>query len=116
MLAVTPRRDITHRLREQLGANLGMEPIPGYGPLQASPLSTAQGCGIDVPKGCAMLLAPAGNLEAAKQAFQAGADSVYVGLKGWSRGGARGEFDREQLLKCIEPPRSLGIRVPLALS
>lgn len=114
MFAVTPRRDITHRLREQLGANLGMEPIPGHGPLQASPLSTAQGCGIDVPKGCAMLLAPAGNLEAARQAFQAGADAVYVGLKGWSRGGARGEFDREQLRQCIELAHALGKRVQLA--
>jgi collagenase-like PrtC family protease len=29
-----------------------------------------------VSKECAMLLAPAGNLKAAKQAFQAGADAV----------------------------------------
>jgi putative protease len=49
-----------------------------------------------------MLLAPAGNLNAAKQAFRAGADVVYVGLRGWSRGGARGELDREQLRQCLE--------------
>jgi len=88
--------------------------IPGCGPLQASPLSTAKGCGMGVPKGCATLLAPAGNLEAAKQAFQAGADAVYVGLRGWSRGGARGEFDREQLRLCIELAHALGKKVHLA--
>ena len=41
----------------------------------------------------AMLLAPAGNPEALEAALDAGADLVYVGLKGWSRGGARGELD-----------------------
>ncbi len=61
-----------------------------------------------------MLLAPAGNLEAAKQAFQAGADAVYVGLKGWSRGGARGEFDLEQLRLGIELAHDLGKKVQLA--
>jgi len=94
---------------------LGMErAIPGYGPLQASPFSTAKGGGMGLPKGCAMLLAPAGNFEAAKQAFQAGADAVYVGLSGWSRGGARGEFDREQLRLCIELAHALGKKVQLA--
>ena len=61
-----------------------------------------------------MLLAPAGNLEAAKQAFQAGADAVYVGLRGWSRGGARGEFGREQLRVCIEMAHAAGKKVQLA--
>ena len=61
-----------------------------------------------------MLLAPAGNLEVAKQAFQAGADAVYVGLSGWSRGGARGEFDREQLRLCIELAHALGKKAWLA--
>ena len=61
-----------------------------------------------------MLLAPAGNLEAAKQAFQAGADAVYVGLKGWSRGGARGEFDRKQLRLCLGLAHALGKKVQLA--
>ena len=54
------------------------------------------------------------NLKAAKQAFQAGADAVYVGLRGWSRGGARGEFDREQLRRCLELARDLGKKVQLA--
>jgi collagenase-like PrtC family protease len=38
-----------------------------------------------------------GGIEAAKQAFQTGADAVYVGLRGWIRDGARGEFDCEEL-------------------
>jgi putative protease len=63
-----------------------------------------------------MLLAPAGNLDAAQQAFQAGADAVYVGLKGWSRGGARGELDRKQLRQCIELAHALGKKVQLAVN
>jgi len=63
-----------------------------------------------------MLLAPAGNLDAARQAFQAGADAVYVGLRGWSRGGARGEFDREQLRLCIELAHAVGKKVQLAVN
>lgn len=43
------------------------------------------------------LLAPAGSPECAAAAFDAGADGVYVGLKGWSRGGARGEMTWDEL-------------------
>ena len=82
----------------------------------ASAPSAARGRGIGSPKSCAMLLAPAGNLESARQAFQAGADAVYVGLKGWSRGGARGELDREQLRQCVELARTLGKKVHLAVN
>jgi U32 family peptidase len=64
----------------------------------------------------AMLLAPAGNLDAAAQAFRAGADAVYVGLKGWSRGGARGELDCEQLQQCIKLARALRKKVQLAVN
>ena len=63
-----------------------------------------------------MLLAPAGSLDAAAQALAAGADAVYAGLKGWSRGGARGELDREQLRQCIELAHGLGRKVQLALN
>ena len=62
------------------------------------------------------LLAPAGNLEAAAQAFDAGADAVYAGLKGWSRGGSRGELDRDQLRNCIALADRLGKQVQLALN
>jgi len=34
-----------------------------------------------------ILLAPGASVEAAKASLEAGADAVYVGLKGWSRGG-----------------------------
>jgi len=64
----------------------------------------------------AALLAPAGSLPAAEQAFAAGADAVYTGLKGWSRGGARGELDRDELRQCIELARRQGREVQLALN
>jgi len=82
--------------------------------LTASGHSAVSNRGTALPKRGAMLLAPAGNLDVARQAFQAGADAVYVGLKGWSRGGARGEFDREELQQCIELAHSLRKQVQLA--
>lgn len=60
------------------------------------------------------LLAPAGSPEAAEAAFQAGADTIYVGLKGWSRGGYRGELTKEELKGCLERARRLGKGVRLA--
>jgi putative protease len=44
------------------------------------------------------LLAPAGSPEAVRAALDAGADAVYVGLKGWSRGGARRELNWDELV------------------
>jgi putative protease len=69
-----------------------------------------------VPRRPAVLLAPAGSLEAAAQAFQAGADAVYVGLKGWSRGGARGELERDQLRACMKLAQVGGKQVHLAIN
>ena len=60
------------------------------------------------------LLAPAGSLEAAEAAFRAGADVVYVGLKGWSRGGYRGELTGDELRACLEQARRTGKSVWLA--
>ena len=82
--------------------------------MTASRHSAASGRGTALPKRCAMLLAPAGNLDVAKHAFEAGADAVYVGLKGWSRGGVRGELDREQLRQCIDLAHAFGKQVQLA--
>ncbi|MBI3989181.1 MAG: U32 family peptidase [candidate division NC10 bacterium] len=61
-----------------------------------------------------VLLAPAGSLEAAEAALEAGADALYVGLKGWSRGGARGELTKLELKACLEQARRLGKGVRLA--
>ncbi len=63
-----------------------------------------------------LLLAPAGSLRAAAQAFGAGADAVYVGLKGWSRGGSRNELDPGQLQRCVELARGIGKKVHLAVN
>jgi U32 family peptidase len=61
-----------------------------------------------------VLMAPAGSLEAAEAAFDAGADLVYVGLKGWSRGGYRGELTPEELKRCLAQAKRRGKRVWLA--
>lgn len=60
------------------------------------------------------LLAPAGSLEAADVAFDSGADLIYVGLKGWSRGGYRGELTRDEFTQCLAHARRQGKRVWLA--
>jgi U32 family peptidase len=60
------------------------------------------------------LLAPAGSPEAADAALQAGADAVYVGLKGWSRGGYRGELTRDELRECLLKAKPAGKTVWLA--
>jgi U32 family peptidase len=60
------------------------------------------------------LLAPAGSPEAADAALRAGADAVYVGLKGWSRGGYRGELTRDELKQCLLKAKRAGKTVWLA--
>src|ERR1017187_4612127 len=45
-----------------------------------------------------ILLAPAGTVEAVRAALGAGADAVYVGLEGWSRGGARRGLGWDELV------------------
>ena len=61
-----------------------------------------------------VILAPAGSLEAAEQAFAAGADAVYVGLKGFSRGGARNELTIADLRRCLDRAHASRKRVQLA--
>jgi putative protease len=63
-----------------------------------------------------LLLAPAGNLEAVLAALEAGADAVYVGLKGWSRGGARRELDWDELAAARRLAASAGRRLRVALN
>jgi len=64
----------------------------------------------------ARLLAPAGSPEALQAALEAGADAVYVGLHGWSRGGARGELDRAELAAAAGAAASRGAELQVALN
>ena len=66
--------------------------------------------------GRAILLAPAGSVQAAKAGLEAGADAVYVGLKGWSRGGGRGELTPEELHEVLALAREKGGAVQLAVN
>jgi putative protease len=62
------------------------------------------------------LLAPAGSLEAVGAALDAGADAVYVGLKGWSRGGSRGELDRAELATAVRMAAARGAALHVAVN
>jgi len=63
-----------------------------------------------------LLLAPAGSLGAVGAALDAGADAVYVGLEGWSRGGARRELDWDDLNAAQREAASAGRRLQVALN
>jgi U32 family peptidase len=63
-----------------------------------------------------VLLAPAGSPEAVLAALEAGADAVYVGLKGWSRGGARRELDWDELAAARRRVALAGRRIQVALN
>jgi putative protease len=69
-------------------------------------------------KGVALpvLLAPAGSREAVAAVLDAGADAVYVGLKGWSRGGARRELNWDELRSAQREARSAGRRLQVAIN
>src|SRR6266498_2489861 len=62
------------------------------------------------------LPAPAGSLEAVEAALDAGTDAVYVGLKGWSRGGARRELDWPELVDAQRRAASAGRGLQVALN
>jgi len=66
----------------------------------------------DVPT----LLSPAGSPEAVRAALVAGADAVYVGLKGWSRGGARGELGWDELVEAHREIAAAGKELRVALN
>jgi len=63
-----------------------------------------------------ILLAPAGDPTAAVAALESGADAIYVGLKGWSRGGARGELTSEELQEVLRAAHARSRRVRVALN
>jgi putative protease len=62
------------------------------------------------------LLAPAGSPEAVRAALDAGADAVYVGLKGWSRGGTRRELGWDELVAAQREIASAGKELRVALN
>ena len=63
-----------------------------------------------------ILLAPAGDPTAAVAALESGADAIYVGLKGWSRGGAKGELTPEELQEVLSAAHARSRRVRVALN
>jgi U32 family peptidase len=63
-----------------------------------------------------VLLAPAGSPEAIRAALGAGADAVYVGLEGWSRGGARRELGWDELVAAQREVASAGRSLQVALN
>ena len=63
-----------------------------------------------------VLLAPAGTPEGVRAALGAGADSVYVGLEGWSRGGARRELGWDELVAAHREAASAGRSLQVALN
>lgn len=63
-----------------------------------------------------ILLAPAGDPTAAVAALESGADAIYVGLKGWSRGGAKGELTPEELQEVLSVAHARSRRVRVALN
>lgn len=63
-----------------------------------------------------ILLAPAGSLTAAWAALDAGADAIYVGLEGFSRGGPRNELTSPELQDVLVAAHAQGRRVQAALN
>lgn len=62
------------------------------------------------------IVAPAGSREAVAAALAAGADVVYVGLAGWSRGGSLAGLPAGDLAACAAMVRGSGARLYLALN
>jgi putative protease len=63
-----------------------------------------------------LLLAPAGSLDAVRAVLDAGADAVYVGLEGWSRGGARRELGWNELVAAQRQVASAGRKLEVAVN
>jgi putative protease len=64
----------------------------------------------------ALLLAPGGSPEAVAAALDVGADAVYVGLRGWSRGGARSELEWPEIRAAADLARARGAELQVALN
>jgi collagenase-like PrtC family protease len=63
-----------------------------------------------------VLLAPGGSPAAVAAALGAGADAVYVGLHGWSRGGARSELEWPEIEAAVGLAQAHGAELQVALN
>ncbi len=63
-----------------------------------------------------LLLAPAGSLGVVRAALASGADAVYAGLSGWSRGGSRRELDVDELQTAQREALAAGRELQVALN
>ena len=62
------------------------------------------------------LLSPGGSMEMVRDALAAGANSVYVGPRGWSRREATYELSHHQILEAIQRAHDHGARLRVALN
>jgi putative protease len=62
------------------------------------------------------LLSPGGSVEMVRAALAAGASSVYVGPRGWSRREAAYELAQDEVLEVIEGAHDAGARLRVALN
>ncbi len=62
------------------------------------------------------LLSPGGSMEMVREALAAGANSVYVGPRGWSRREATYELSQDEVLEAIERAHDAGARLRVALN
>jgi putative protease len=62
------------------------------------------------------LLAPAGSVEAARVVLSAGADAVYAGARGWSRGGPRVGLSTEGIRVALRECRNAGATLHVAFN
>ncbi len=62
------------------------------------------------------ILAPGGNLEMVRRVFEAGADSVYVGVRGWSRRSKKYELGDEDIIKAVRIAHDFGGKLRAALN
>ncbi len=62
------------------------------------------------------LVAPGGSPDAVAAALEVGADAVYVGLRGWSRGGARSELEWPEIEASVRQARTHGAELQVGIS
>jgi putative protease len=62
------------------------------------------------------LLSPGGTLDMVRDAFQVGADSVYVGPLGWSRREARYELEHHEVREAVGTAHDHGAKLRVALN